>query len=140
MGTVPAANRTTTMTLNATHAIDSTSPSQGNPPDTGFELGWDYAHYAGVPPTEHLHPLSPVRQGWEAGRECFGRRTLLAHRFAADVQPQIRLPPILVRPVAQEAIVRQDRTNVAVELQLLVGSQRCDQPTGKKEQDGHGWG
>jgi len=82
MGTVPAANRTTTMTLNATHAIDSTSPSQGNPPDTGFELGWDYAHYAVVPPTEHLHPLSPVRQGWEAGRECFGRRTLLAHRFA----------------------------------------------------------
>ena len=32
----------------------------------GFELGWDYAHYAVVPPTEHLHPLSPVRQGWDA--------------------------------------------------------------------------
>ena len=44
LGTVPAANRTTTMTLDAIHAIDSTSSSQRNPPDTGFELGWDYAY------------------------------------------------------------------------------------------------
>lgn len=49
--------------------------------DTGFELGWDYAHHGTVPPTEHLHPLSPVRQGWEAGRETFGRRTLQPNRF-----------------------------------------------------------
>lgn len=49
--------------------------------ETGFELGWDYAHYGTVPPTEHLHPLSPVRQGWEAGRHSFGRRTLQPDRF-----------------------------------------------------------
>ena len=34
-----------------------------------------------MPPAEHLHPLSPVRQGWEAGREIFGRRTLQPNRF-----------------------------------------------------------
>lgn len=50
-------------------------------PDIGFELGWDYAHYGTVPPTDHLHPLSPVRQGWEAGRDSFGRRTLQTNRF-----------------------------------------------------------
>ena len=52
-----------------------------HPPDTGFELGWDHAQRGLVPPTEHLHPLSPVRQGWDAGREHFGRRTLQADRF-----------------------------------------------------------
>jgi hypothetical protein len=50
-------------------------------PDTGFELGWDYAHYGAVPPAEHLHPLSPVRQGWEAGKDNFGRRTMQSNRF-----------------------------------------------------------
>ena len=50
-------------------------------PDTGFELGWDYAHHGTVPPAGHLHPLSLVRQGWEAGRETFGQRTLQANRF-----------------------------------------------------------
>ena len=49
--------------------------------DTGFELGWDYAHHGAVPPAAHLHPLSPVRQGWEAGRTTFGRRTLYTDRF-----------------------------------------------------------
>jgi hypothetical protein len=50
-------------------------------PDAGFELGWDYAHYGVVPPPAHLHPLSPVRQGWAAGRETFGQRTLSTNRF-----------------------------------------------------------
>jgi hypothetical protein len=59
-------------------------------PDTAFELGWDYAHHGLVPPTEHLHPLSPVRQGWEAGRENFGRRTLQASRFVRKLL-QLRL-------------------------------------------------
>lgn len=69
------------MTITASPA-SATAPSrplrQG---DTAFELGWDYAHYGTVPPAEHLHPLSPVRQGWEAGREIFGRRTLQPTRF-----------------------------------------------------------
>jgi hypothetical protein len=50
-------------------------------PAVGFELGWDYAHYGAVPPAAHLDPLSPVRQGWEAGRQMFGQRTLASSRF-----------------------------------------------------------
>lgn len=68
-----------TMTASPAPAIESPHPAPEG--DTGFELGWDYAHYGTVPPAEHLHPLSPVRQGWEAGRETFGRRTLQAKRF-----------------------------------------------------------
>ena len=55
--------------------------SRAQAPDTGFELGWDYAHYGAVPPAAHLHPLSPVRQGWQAGRDAFGQRTLQTNRF-----------------------------------------------------------
>jgi len=68
MGRVPTANRNTAMTSNAAYALDSSSSSLLDQPDTGFELGWDYAHYAMVPPAEHLYPLSPVRQGWEVRR------------------------------------------------------------------------
>ncbi|MBK7616713.1 MAG: hypothetical protein IPJ08_20510 [Burkholderiales bacterium] len=66
------------------HHLDLADAATGpaHQPDTGFELGWDYAHYGTVPPADHLHPLSPVRQGWEAGRDSFGRRTLQANRFA----------------------------------------------------------
>ena len=82
LGMVPAAYRDTAMTLNAIQT--ASPPATGTAPrrDAGFELGWDYAHYGTVPPTEHLHPLSSVRQGWEAGRENFGRRTLHASRFS----------------------------------------------------------
>jgi hypothetical protein len=78
---VPAANRDTAMTLNTFQAFADAAIDPAHQPDTGFELGWDYAHYGTVPPADHLHPLSPVRQGWEAGRDSFGRRTLQAHRF-----------------------------------------------------------
>ncbi len=74
VGDVPAVNRNTAMTTTLLQTL-------GHQPDTAFELGWDYAHHGLVPPTEHLHPLSPVRQGWEAGRASFGCRTLLANRF-----------------------------------------------------------
>lgn len=46
--------------------------------DTAFAIGWDHAERGVVPPPEHLHPASPVRQGWQAGREGFGRRSLPA--------------------------------------------------------------
>ena len=68
-----------TMTASPAPAIVSPHPAPGG--DAGFELGWDYAHYGMVPPTEHLHPLSPVRQDWEAGQVTFGRRTLQPNRF-----------------------------------------------------------
>jgi hypothetical protein len=45
---------------------------------TGFEIGWDHAHYRLVPPAEHLHAGHPVRQGWQAGQAVFGPRTLRA--------------------------------------------------------------
>ena len=66
-------------------ALDQTcfrpSPNSSPAPDVGFELGWDYAHYRAVPPAAHLDPLSPVRHGWEAGRQTFGQRTLASNRF-----------------------------------------------------------
>eukprot|EP01036_Dinobryon_divergens_P011096 gene11096-14909_t len=49
-------------------------------PQTGFEIGWDHAHYGLVPPAEHLHPAHPLRQGWDAGRTSFGQRTLRPSR------------------------------------------------------------
>lgn len=45
---------------------------------TGFEIGWDHAHYRVTPPVEHLQPGNPLRQGWEAGQAVFGPRTLRA--------------------------------------------------------------
>ncbi len=67
--------------LQASISVTSAAAPRAEPAsDTGFELGWDYAHHGVVPPAAHLHPLSPVRQGWEAGRSTFGQRTLQAHR------------------------------------------------------------
>jgi hypothetical protein len=43
--------------------------------DAGFALGWDHARYGLVPPPEHMVAGNPLRQGWEAGRAAFGRRT-----------------------------------------------------------------
>ena len=66
-------------------ALDQSSVSNDSDlfpaPDVGFELGWDYAHYGVVPPATHLDPLSPVRHGWDAGRQTFGQRTLASNRF-----------------------------------------------------------
>jgi hypothetical protein len=78
---VPAANQGTAMTLDTSQTFADAAPGSPHKPDTGFELGWDYAHYGAVPPADHLHPLSSVRHGWEAGRDNFGRRTLQPNRF-----------------------------------------------------------
>ena len=43
---------------------------------SGFEIGWDFAHYRLTPPADHLHARHPVREGWDAGRAAFGLRTL----------------------------------------------------------------
>jgi hypothetical protein len=64
------------MTPNAVQIITDAPAGSGHQPDAGFELGWDYAHYGTVPPADHLHPYSPVRQGWEAGRSNFCRTWL----------------------------------------------------------------
>jgi hypothetical protein len=49
-------------------------------PHIGFELGWDHAHHGLVPPPEQLLEGNPLRQGWLAGRACFGGHTLGASR------------------------------------------------------------
>lgn len=46
---------------------------------TGYGIGWDHARHGLVPPPRHLLPGHPVRQGWQAGRRAFARRTLAAH-------------------------------------------------------------
>jgi hypothetical protein len=43
---------------------------------TGFEIGWDFAHYRLTPPPQHLAQGQPVHQGWQAGAAVFGSRTL----------------------------------------------------------------
>lgn len=45
---------------------------------SGFEIGWDHARHALVPPPELLLDGTPVGQGWRAARAVFGRRTLAA--------------------------------------------------------------
>jgi hypothetical protein len=67
-----------------------TQTGLSQPPDTGFELGWDYAHYGALPPAAHLDPHSPVRHGWEAGRQMFRLRTLASNRFVRK-WPRLRL-------------------------------------------------
>ena len=43
---------------------------------SGFEIGWDFAHYRLTPPAAQLAEGQPVRQGWLAGAAVFGTRTL----------------------------------------------------------------
>ncbi len=41
----------------------------------GFSLGRDFAEHGMTPPVEQLFASSPLREGWQAGRAAFGRRT-----------------------------------------------------------------
>ena len=66
----------TTMTAQPLLALD-TFPTDR---ETGFEIGWDFAHHGLVPPVEWLAIGSPLRHGWDAGRANFGPRTLGAPR------------------------------------------------------------
>jgi hypothetical protein len=59
-------------TLPARQTVRSALPVDA----TGFEIGWDFAHYRLTPPPEHLADGHPVRQGWLAGSAIFGTRTL----------------------------------------------------------------
>ncbi len=57
------------------------SPGSGDADgQVGFDIGWEHARHALVPPAEHLLPGHPVREGWEAGKACFGVRTRQASR------------------------------------------------------------
>jgi hypothetical protein len=58
----------------ASLAIPAETPQPAD--RTGFDIGWDHAHYGCVPPAQGLNAESPVCQGWMAGKAVFGRRTL----------------------------------------------------------------
>ena len=47
---------------------------------TGFDIGWDHARHALVPPAELMLDGTPVSQGWRAARAVFGHRTVAAGR------------------------------------------------------------
>jgi hypothetical protein len=61
--------------------FDTASPAAYAHAEIACSLGRDFAHRGCVPPPGQLQPGNPVRQGWEAGRACFGRRTLPAGRY-----------------------------------------------------------
>ncbi len=44
----------------------------------GFDIGWDHARHALVPPAELMLDGTPVSQGWLAGRAVFGRRSAVS--------------------------------------------------------------
>ena len=46
----------------------------------GFDIGWDHARHALVPPAHLMLDGTPVSQGWLAARAVFGRRTASATR------------------------------------------------------------
>ena len=58
-------------------APSTTQRSMASDP-VAFDIGWDFALHRLTPPLAHLHPDSPVHQGWRAGRSAFGLRTLRA--------------------------------------------------------------
>jgi hypothetical protein len=54
----------------------SASASHPADPQTGFDIGWDHARHGLLPPPAQWFDGNPLQQGWQAGRACFGERTL----------------------------------------------------------------
>lgn len=50
--------------------------------DLAFELGWDFAHYGVTPADDALLTWPQLAQGFDAGRQTFGLRTLQPTRHA----------------------------------------------------------
>jgi mRNA-degrading endonuclease toxin of MazEF toxin-antitoxin module len=46
----------------------------------GFDIGWDHARHALVPPAELMLGGTPISQGWLAARAVFGRRPVAGTR------------------------------------------------------------
>lgn len=64
-----------------TQALLSFDTLPADPLDrVGFDIGWDHARHARVPPAELMLDGTPVSQGWLAGRAVFGRRSAAASR------------------------------------------------------------
>lgn len=60
--------------------LDLDAPCADPMDRVGFDIGWDHAHHALVPPPQLMLDGTPIAQGWSAGRAVFGRRTLAATR------------------------------------------------------------
>ena len=56
--------------------VFSASTSHPADPQTGFDIGWDHARHGLLPPPAQWFDGNPLQQGWQAGRACFGERTL----------------------------------------------------------------
>jgi hypothetical protein len=67
-----AAMHTADLFEDAAPAVHALNPTDA----TGFEIGWDHAHYRLTPPPQQLKAANPVHQGWQAGTAVFGMRTL----------------------------------------------------------------
>ena len=76
--TVPAVHRTPLRQAAVWPVGDRPPEPDAGHGDPGFRLGWEHARHGVLPPTEHLLPMSPVRQGWESGRRAFAGRTRVA--------------------------------------------------------------
>lgn len=62
----------------------TTTAAASTPERVGFDIGWEHARHALVPPAALVladaPAASPVGQGWRAGRAVFGTRTAAATR------------------------------------------------------------
>jgi hypothetical protein len=56
-------------------AIRFDTPVAADAERTAFQIGWDHARHALVPPAPLLQAGAPVGQGWRAARAVFGHRT-----------------------------------------------------------------
>ena len=107
--------------------FDLLSPCPATPPyggaqadpvgRSGFQIGWDHAHHALVPPAELLLDGIPVTQGWMAARAVFGRRTLAASR-------QVRLW-LQLRTQAWRAGLAFDELQVTPHYLGQIHAERC---------------
>jgi hypothetical protein len=69
------------MEITMTQALLSFDTLPADPLDrVGFDIGWDHARHALVPPAELMLDGTPVSQGWRAARAVFGHRVQASSR------------------------------------------------------------
>jgi hypothetical protein len=61
-------------------ATGVTPPPADDSDRVGFDIGWDHARHALVPPAGLMLEGTPIGQGWRAARAVFGHRTVAATR------------------------------------------------------------
>lgn len=76
--------------IQSTLDLPQASPADTPADPVGFQIGWDHAQHALVPPPELLLHGTPISQGWLAARAVFGQRTLNAS-FAVRRWLELRL-------------------------------------------------